>query len=426
MSDTHITRELLRAVARGELPPRFLVQVGAEHLASICPHCREELEAWKKERASGGKDYSQIFEILPRVIEIEVPRMERAHQSALRDLKALLALAPERRLDRVKNARSRFRGTELAELLLEESEKLLRSTPHAALHLAKLARTVVHHSPAAPGDFDLIALATACMANASRVAGELRAAAGRFRHARYVVSHEGVTDPEVLARIDDLEASLRKDQRQFVLAEELLSRASVLYRLAGATFASLRVRIKLADVFFHQGAVEKALETLRPALQRLHREKDPRLFLCARYNLALYLVELHQYRAAEEVLASEKDLFERFAEPWTRLRVTWLTGKIALGRGRLAAAERCFLEAREGFIREGIGYDAAMVSVEDLALLYLREGRLEDVKRLAEEIVPIFEAGDVHREALAALMLFQEAARRKSLTAKPTREEPAT
>jgi hypothetical protein len=60
-------------------------------------------------------------------------------------------------------------------------------------------------------------------------------------------------------------------------------------------------------------------------------------------------------------------------------------------------------------------YDAAMVSL-DLALLYLREGRSEDVKALAEEMLPIFQAQDVHREALAALLLFQDAARRDELT----------
>jgi hypothetical protein len=44
------------------------------------------------------------------------------------------------------------------------------------------------------------------------------------------------------------------------------------------------------------------------------------------------------------------------------------------------------------------------------------------VKRLAEEIVPIFAAQDVHREAIAALMLFQEAARQEQLTIRAVRE----
>ena len=56
-----------------------------------------------------------------------------------------------------------------------------------------------------------------------------------------------------------------------------------------------------------------------------------------------------------------------------------------------------------------------MVSLA-LAILYLKEGRTADVQRLAEEMLPIFQAQDVHREALAALQLFQEAARQQELT----------
>ncbi|HEX3557122.1 MAG TPA: hypothetical protein VIA62_28180 [Thermoanaerobaculia bacterium] len=94
-----------------------------------------------------------------------------------------------------------------------------------------------------------------------------------------------------------------------------------------------------------------------------------------------------------------------FPEDWTQLRLTWLRGKIAARRGESDAAERFFLEARDGFMAAGHGYDAAMVAIEDLALLYLREGRTADVKRLAEEILPVFQAQDVHREAMAALRL---------------------
>ncbi len=53
----------------------------------------------------------------------------------------------------------------------------------------------------------------------------------------------------------------------------------------------------------------------------------------------------------------------------------------------------------------------------DLALLYVHQDRTAEVKRLAEEMVPIFMAQDVHREATAALLLFQEAARREAVSA---------
>jgi hypothetical protein len=72
-------------------------------------------------------------------------------------------------------------------------------------------------------------------------------------------------------------------------------------------------------------------------------------------------------------------------------------------------------KAFKGFLDQGIGYDAALVAL-DLALLYLRQGRTAEVKRLARQMIPIFQAQDVHREALAALVLFQKAARREEVT----------
>ncbi|MEA2562329.1 MAG: hypothetical protein QOH06_3833 [Acidobacteriota bacterium] len=76
---------------------------------------------------------------------------------------------------------------------------------------------------------------------------------------------------------------------------------------------------------------------------------------------------------------------------------------------------------RDGFLQEGHGYDVAIVSM-DLALLYLRQGRTAEMKALAREMLPIFHSQDVHREAVAALVLFQEAIREEQITAAFVRE----
>jgi tetratricopeptide (TPR) repeat protein len=425
MADIHISRELLRAAVRGEIPPRLLLQLGANHLMGLCPHCRREIEAWQKERGTGAYDYSQVFQVLPKVIEEQAPRIIRQRKVAAGDLKTLLELPPEKRAERIRRAHDHFRSGALAELLIEESRKRIQTDPHDAFHLAELARIVIHHSPNVTGAFNLIVLATAHMANACRAMSDYRQAVEHFGHARYVITHEGVTEPEILARVDELEGSLYKDQRLFNEAEERLSRAALLYRLAGLKTEGVRVALKLAGVFFFRGDVAKAVETVRLALQRLRRIDDPRLYMCARYNLARYLTEAGEYREASDIIATEADLFRQFPEPWTQLRVTWLRGKIFAGRGNPEAAEKAFLEVLEGFIAQEHGYDAAMVAVEDLAPLYLKTNRTADVKRLAEEMIPIFQAADVHREALAALLLFQEAARQEELTLKLAREVAA-
>jgi hypothetical protein len=83
-------------------------------------------------------------------------------------------------------------------------------------------------------------------------------------------------------------------------------------------------------------------------------------------------------------------------------------GKISRGLGQADQAESLFLAARDGFVGEGIPYDTALVSLE-LATLYAEQGRTADLKRLAEEMVPIFSSLSIHREALAALAYLKQA-----------------
>jgi tetratricopeptide (TPR) repeat protein len=265
------------------------------------------------------------------------------------------------------------------------------------------------------------ALASAQMANACRAGGDLPRAEEHFRHVRYLVSREGVTDPLVLAQIDHLEGSLRKDQRRFPEAEALLTRSAMLFRISGATVETARVLLILGELCFHQGFLNRAIEMVQTALERLSPEEESRLYLSGRHNLALYLAEAGRYAEAAGLVAADEDLYRRIPESWLQLRLSWLRGKIASGLGEAVEAERLLRETRDGFVRQGNGYDAAMAAL-DLALLYLKEGRTAEVQPLAAEMVALFEAQKVHREALAAVLLFQEAAQREEVTAGMVRE----
>src|SRR5262249_43511530 len=130
---------------------------------------------------------------------------------------------------------------------------------------------VTHRSPQIAGSFDLIALSTAQIANACRVSGNSREAEEHFSHARYVITHHGVTDPEVLARVDKLEGTLRLDQRRFRQAEELLGRAAMLYRLSGDHVELSRVLVTLGTSYFAEGSTIRAIEVTTTALRKLGR-----------------------------------------------------------------------------------------------------------------------------------------------------------
>src|SRR5438105_2001910 len=66
-------------------------------------------------------------------------------------------------------------------------------------------------------------------------------------------------------------------------------------------------------------------------------------------------------------------------------------------------------EVRQWFAAKDNPYDTALATLE-LATLYLEEEHTAKVKELVREMSPIFEEQKIHREALAALILFRDAA----------------
>jgi hypothetical protein len=127
------------------------------------------------------------------------------------------------------------------------------------------------------------------------------------------------------------------------------------------------------------------------------------------------LHEAGQSAEARHLLRESSDLYTRHGDPLTLLRRLWLEADLLKAEGDVSAAETAYRAVRDGFLAQGIGYDAAL-SALDLALLYAQERRTPELKQLVEEIVPVFEAQDVHREAATALMLFQDAVRSDQVT----------
>jgi hypothetical protein len=250
LSDIHITRELLRALERGELSERTLAEIELQHLESLCPFCRQEIRAWQEERRSAAAGQAHAFLAFPVVLARHTPDYEERRLAAERDLEALLAMPPAERPLRIERARNRFRGTMLAERLIRESRRQTPGDPREGYHLADLARLILLRSPGHPDTIHLLALASAQMANACRAEGDLREADRHFGYVRHLVSREGVTDLQVLGWIDHLEGSLRKDQRRFPQAEVLLSWAAMLFRISGDAVEVARVLLKLGELYF--------------------------------------------------------------------------------------------------------------------------------------------------------------------------------
>lgn len=412
MSETHITREMLRAVARGELPSRVLIEFAVKHLVALCPSCREEIAAWERERKARFSPAAARH----RSPCVGRPGKEKGDtEAAKRDFRKLLEWSHPERLARIHRSHRRFRGTVLAAMLLAESKKEMAADLDRARELAETADAALRRTMAGPEVGALLARASAYLGNVDRVRGDYAGARKRFDFTRSLVWTEGVTDPSVHAEIDSCEALLHMQEGNLGKAETMLSRAVALHLLTGAKEEAAHPLVSLGLLFSLRGDYPKALQVTRMALEDIHPKRNPRLYLSARFNLALFLCESGDHAAATEALLRDRDLFLSFPDLFTQLRLSWLEGKIALRDGRLEDAEETLRKVRYGFLLQERGYETALVTL-DLAWVYLAQGRPADVKQLAGEMHELFSGGQIRPEARSALLLFEEEAQRETLT----------
>jgi tetratricopeptide (TPR) repeat protein len=233
--------------------------------------------------------------------------------------------------------------------------------------------------------------------------------------ARYFLKSQGGGDALTRAELDRFEGSLRRAQRRFDEARDLFSRAVMAFALEGKKADVTKTLLALGPVLRETGEVDRAVEVANQALEIAQEERLQSLELIARHNLALALHYAGAHEEARRIFEDSAELYEEQGDPPILLRRTWLGGHLARAEGDLQAAESAYRMVRDGFIRQGVAYDAALAAL-DLATLYAECGRVADLKRVAEEIIPVFEAQDVHREAAAALMLFQDAVRAEQVT----------
>ncbi len=309
-----------------------------------------------------------------------------------------------------------FRSWALCELLCAESAKAAADNAGRSVELAELAIEVAGAVGGEPAWRSLVqGYAWAFLGNARRVAGDLVTADRALGRAKELWAAGGAADAEVLdgARLLDLEAALRIDQRRFPEALDLLERALAEGRPGEARARRLLAKSKALE---EMGDYELALGTLRQAAPLLESGGEARLQWVLQFNLAVYLCRLGRAEEAAGGLGELRLLTIQLGNGLDLVRLRWLEGKVAAGQERLPEAVAAFQEVRARFIEQGIGYDAALVTVE-LAELLAAAGRAAEVKALSRQTVPVFHALGIHAEAQRALQVFRDAAESERLSA---------
>lgn len=303
-------------------------------------------------------------------------------------------------------------------LALRFSEGSLRKAAHRpqeALELADLALAIAERVPGEESwRSRLTGFCWAHAANARRVANDHAGADRAFVRA-WDLWRAG-TDPENLLpewRLFDLEASLRRAERRFPEALELLDRARA--GCGNDPLAVGRILLKKEHAFNQMGDVERALAALKEASPFIEASKDLHLLFALRFNMADDLCHLERFGEAAALLPEVRELAVQQAQDLDLLRVTWLSAKADAGQGRTEEALAGLEQVCREFTARELPYDAALASL-DLAVLYLKESRTADVRSLAIAMGRIFKMKGIEREALASFTLFCDAARQEIAT----------
>jgi tetratricopeptide (TPR) repeat protein len=340
--------------------------------------------------------------------EIDVAR----ERSRGRELFEELAHHPPARQHLLVANSSRFWNRALGETLLEQAHEAGFSDPERAAELARLAVTLVDlvtEEGGGEGIDGLRARAWAQLGNALRIRADHAGAERAFETAIRFLENGRVSSLET-ARVLDLHSSLKRDQRRFDEAAGLMDRVISLYRKLGQKALLGRCLKQKSMICGESGDLEGEIALLRRALELLSPEEEPRTFLAARHNLISALCEAGRPRDAFALLFHTRPLYLKQGDRLNLLRLRWLEGTVALGLQRHEQAAVAFHEVREAFLDLGLDYDAALASL-DLTEVYALQGRTEDVRRLAEEMLEVFQSRNIHREALGALSILQQAAR---------------
>jgi tetratricopeptide (TPR) repeat protein len=306
----------------------------------------------------------------------------------------------------------------LCETLLAQSYSLRHSDRPGMLQLANLARLAADRlDPATYGEerrSDMQARAWAELANAYRVNDDFAQAEAAMACALDLRTR-GTGDPLLYARIADLNASLLSDQRRFKEAFQMLDLAYAIHRRYSGSHEVGRVVLLKGLYTGYAGKPEEGIQLLVRGLSMIDRAQDSKLVFHSLHNVLLFRVELGQYEQARLQLQRMRPLYAAYAVRPDMMKLHWIEGQIAAGLGDLVTAEATFQQIRQDLDDAGLGYEAAILSL-DLAGVWLRQGRTAEVHGLVAEMVASFRALGVDREAMSALHMLQEALKRDQVT----------
>lgn len=418
-SEWHVPEGLLARFLRTEAT-REEAQKVVRHLLTGCPSClalsfdvtsKLGLFTALPEGAKAGWEqaYEQVF------VRALAFASEEERRLALEKLRGwarwaeIEPLSPQLRFTTIESD-PRFHTFGVYERLLEASRWHRSMEPAEAVDIVRAALMVAERlDPSVLGEerlADLKASAWAELGNAKRIAEDFEGARRAFNEA-WQILESGTGSKMEEARLISLEASYMKDVGEFELAESSLAEALQLYRQAREPHEQGRILIQMGEIIGHLDP-KRGVDHLQRALALIDRSREPRLDLCAQHALAQFLSDSGQPEEGLAVLERARPLYQQFRDDLTHLRLHWVEGKIAYHLGEHDEAESIFSQIWEEFRVRNLNQEVILVTI-DLAQVLTAKGETERAAQLAAECYSIMKNWGLHKDALAAWVVFQEA-----------------
>jgi len=386
------------------------------HLLAGCGHCQAQLShlwptAPEMDRLADVQDnrYDAAFE---RALDRALSAFRSAPGSNARQLQAELDTHSPKSQELLVRNLPRFWSSELCNTMINRSHEA-RFTNTAVMRqqaqLAVLVSESLSAEPQAPGEVaDCRARAWAALGNALRVSGDLNGAESALLTAQGHLKGDN-RHRSLYAHVLSQIASLRLDQRRFEDSLSLIQQAIQIWRELGNDRELARTLIKQAIVTGEAGKPRAAMQILRNAGKLLDSSAEPKLALILMQSIIRFYIDGGQSEVALRLYVEARPLYEQESDPLIRIKALWLEGQIMSAERHLEPALKQLSEVREGYLAYGNRYEAAIVSL-DLAAVLAKLGRFSEMRALARETVREMEARGVRREAVAALILLQQAA----------------
>jgi tetratricopeptide (TPR) repeat protein len=425
METWHISADLMRRFIDRATNKQESMQL-VRHLLRGCEQCSaltqrvlEEHGYWGfLKRAAGfrSEEYDQAFETALRFATHEQRRLALSRLRGWGQWASLDPLGPEERLPIVIGDKHCHHWG-LYKALLDASLWYSRSDAREAADIVSLAIAVAELlDPASVGGkeaaIDLQAMAWAILGNARRLGSDLEGAREALNEA-WRLNELGTGDPLEKAAIISFDASYVRTMGEFETAESILGEALTIYLAAQDFHMQGRILLQMGDAIGHLDP-ERGIAHVRHALELINTSREPRLELCAQHDLAWFLNDAGRSDEALAVLDRARRLYKQFPDEWTQLRLQWIQGRIARGMGQLGEALCIFQQVSEEFRVRDLNYDLLMVSI-DLAETMVASGERDSAARLVAEFQPIMANWKLHRHALAAWLVFQQAIEEQQL-----------